>query len=56
MQKEELLHLHMLMVQIMKYYESVSGNTVPTSEYDAMQLSPIHIHNNKNLHHVSLLS
>ena len=35
MQKEELLHLHMLMVQIKKYYESVSGNTVPTEEYDA---------------------
>ena len=56
MQKEELLHLHMLMVQIKKYYESVSGNTVPTAEYDAMQISPIHIHKNKNLHSVALLT
>ncbi len=56
MQKEELLHLHMLMVQIKKYYESVSGNTVSTVEYDALQISPIHIHKNKNLHRVALLA
>ncbi|MDU9376043.1 hypothetical protein McpSp1_06300 [Methanocorpusculaceae archaeon Sp1] len=56
MQKEELLHLHMLMVQIKKYYESVSGNTVSTTEYDALQISPIHIHKNKNLHRVALLA
>lgn len=56
MQKEELLHLHILMVQIKKYYESVSGNTVTTTEYDAMQISPIHIHKNKNLHRVALLA
>jgi hypothetical protein len=55
MQKEELLHLHMLMVQIKKYYESVSGNTVDTTEYDTLQISPIHIHKNKNLHRVALL-
>lgn len=56
MQKEELLHLHMLMVQIKKYYESISGNTVTTTEYDAMQISPIHIHKNKNLHRQALLT
>ncbi|HJJ98831.1 MAG TPA: UPF0058 family protein [Methanocorpusculum sp.] len=56
MQKEELLHLHMLMVQIKKYYESVSGNTVSTTKYDAMQISPIHIHKNKNLHRDALLT
>lgn len=56
MQKEELLHLHMLMVQIKKYYESVSGNTVSTAEYDTMQISPIHIHKNKDLHRVALLT
>lgn len=56
MQKEELLHLHMLMVQIKKYYEFVSGNSVPTGEYDALKISPIHIHKNKNLHRVALLT
>ncbi|MDR0439120.1 MAG: UPF0058 family protein [Methanocalculaceae archaeon] len=56
MQKEELLHLHMLMVQIKKYYEFTSGNIVSTTEYDLMQISPIHIHKNKNLHRVALLT
>ena len=56
MQKEELLHLHMLMVQVKKYYESVSGENVQTAEYDALQISPIHIHKNKNLHRVALLA
>lgn len=46
----------MLMVQIKKYYESVSGNTVDTTEYDNLQISPIHIHKNKNLHRVALLA
>lgn len=46
----------MLMVQIKKYYESVSGNTVDTTEYDELQISPIHIHKNKNLHRVALLA
>ena len=56
MQKEELLHLHMLIVQVKKYYESVSGENVQTAEYDALQISPIHIHKNKNLHRVALLA
>ncbi|HJJ28583.1 MAG TPA: UPF0058 family protein [Methanocorpusculum sp.] len=56
MQKEELIHLHMLMVQVKKYYESVSDNKVNTEEYDALSISPIHIHKNKNLHRVALLT
>lgn len=56
MQKEELIHLHMLMVQVKKYYESTSGSTVNTEEYDALSISPIHIHKNKNLHRVALLT
>lgn len=56
MQKEELLHLHMLMVQIKKYYEFVSGNTVNTDEYSKLSISPMHIHKNKNLHRVALLT
>lgn len=46
----------MLMVQIKKYYESVSGNTVSTDAYDALSISPIHIHKNKNVHRVALLT
>lgn len=56
MQKEELIHMHMLMVQVKKYYESVTGNTVNTDEYEALSISPIHIHKNKNLHRIALLT
>jgi len=56
MQKEELLHIHMLMVQIKKYYESVSNKTVPTGEYDALNISPLHIHKNKNLHRIAVMT
>lgn len=55
MQKEELLHLHMLMVHIKKYYEHISGETVPTERYEALDVSPVHIHKNKKLHKDALL-
>ena len=55
MQKEELLHLHMLMVHIKKYYEHISGESVPTDRYDALDVSPVHIHKNKKSHKDALL-
>lgn len=44
------------MVQIKKYYEFVSNKSVPTEEYDALSISPMHIHKNKNLHRTALLT
>lgn len=55
MQKEELLHLHMLMVHIKKYYEHISGDIVSTERYDALDVSPVHIHKNKKSHKDALL-
>lgn len=55
MQKEELLHLHMLMVHIKKYYEHISDDTVPTERYDTLDVSPVHIHKNKKSHKDALL-
>ena len=55
-QKEELLHLHMLMVSVKKYYESISGDAVSTSKYDSLLISPVHIHKNKNSHKEALLT
>jgi len=54
-QKEELLHLHMLMVHIKKYFEHISGEPVTTERYDALYVSPVHIHKNKKLHKDALL-
>lgn len=56
MQKEELLHIHMLLVQIKKYYEHINHTIVDTGEYDALDISPMHIHKNKNLHRVAVMT
>lgn len=56
MQKEELLHIHMLLVQIKKYYEHMNHTTIATGEYDALAISPMHIHKNKNLHRVAVMT
>ncbi|HJJ31410.1 MAG TPA: UPF0058 family protein [Methanocorpusculum sp.] len=56
MQKEELLHLHMLMIQIKKYYEHVNNTTIPTEEYDILGITPLHIHKSKNVHRVALMT
>jgi len=43
-QKEELLHLHMLMVHIKKFYETTTGESIETSRYVGLEVSPVHIH------------
>ncbi|MCX6699727.1 MAG: UPF0058 family protein [Methanomicrobiales archaeon] len=56
MQKEELLHLHMLMVHIKKYYENITNDEIPTERYDALEVSPVHIHKNKKCHKDAILA
>jgi hypothetical protein len=55
-QKEELLHLHMLMVHIKKYYENITNDEIPTERYDALEISPVHIHKNKKCHKDAILA
>lgn len=55
MQKEELLHLHMLMVHIKKFYETTTGESIDTSRYVGLEVSPVHIHKNKKSHKEALL-
>jgi hypothetical protein len=55
-QKEELLHLHMLMVHIKKYYENITGDEIPTERYSALEISPVHIHKNKKCHKDAILT
>ena len=54
-QKEELLHLHMLFVHVKKYYENVTSEEVPTDHYDTLHISPVHIHKNKKSHKEAIL-
>jgi hypothetical protein len=54
-QKEELLHLHMLFVHVKKYYETATSEEVPTVRYDTLHISPVHIHKNKKSHKEAIL-
>ncbi|NLV27672.1 MAG: metal-binding protein [Methanomicrobiales archaeon] len=54
-QKEELLHLHMLFIHVRKYYETITQEEIPTERYDLMHISPVHIHKNKKSHKEAIL-
>ena len=56
MQKEELLHLHMLLVHVRKYYEGVTGEEISTEQYNTLEISPVHIHKNKICHKKAILT
>jgi hypothetical protein len=55
-QKEELLHLHMLLVHVRKYYENITGEEVLTDKYTSLRISPVHIHKNKISHKKAILT
>jgi hypothetical protein len=55
-QKEELLHLHMLMIHIKKYYEGLTSEEIGTSRYNSLEISPVHIHKDKKAHKDALLT
>ncbi|NMB78169.1 MAG: hypothetical protein GYA23_03650 [Methanomicrobiales archaeon] len=56
MQKEELLHLHMLMIHIKKYYEGMTNEEIQTERYNSLEISPVHIHKDKKAHKDALLT
>ena len=56
LQKEELLHLHMLMIHIKKYYENITNQEISTKHYDSLEISPVHIHKNKKCHKEAILA
>jgi len=55
-QKEELLHLHMLMIHIKKYYEGITNEEIQTKHYSSLAISPVHIHKNKKCHKDAILA
>ena len=56
MQKEELIHLHMLMMHIKKCCESISNHEIPSERYRSLDISPHHIHKEKKAHKIALLT
>jgi hypothetical protein len=55
-QKEELLHLHMLMIHVKKYIENITTQEISVKSYQALDISPVHIHKNKKCHKEAILA
>jgi hypothetical protein len=55
-QKEELLHLHMLMIHIKKYCENITNDEIHSEQYSSLEISPGHIHKDKKAHKDALLT
>jgi hypothetical protein len=55
-QKEELLHLHMLLVHVKKYFHDITGQEMCTDCYNSLNISPVHIHKNKIFHKKAILT
>jgi len=55
-QKNELLHLHMLMFHIKMYFEGITKNEILTERYKSLETSPLHIHKDKKVHKDALLT
>jgi hypothetical protein len=56
MKKEELLHLHMLMFHVRTYLRDFFRDEIPTERYDSLEITPAHIHKDKNVHRDALLT
>lgn len=51
MHKDELIHLHSLLVEIKKYFEDQEDVDEDTFEdYESLGTSPVHIHKSKSEH------
>ncbi len=55
-QKEELLHLHMLMIHVKKYIENITNQEISVKSYQTLDISPVHIHKNKKCHKEAILA
>jgi hypothetical protein len=56
MQKDELIHLHMLMMHVKKCCESMTKEEIPSERYDSLDITPLHIHKDKKAHKDALLT
>jgi len=56
MNKEELLHLHMLLVLIRTYSRENFNDEILTERYDSLEISPSQIHKDKMAHKEALFT
>ncbi|MEF8975407.1 MAG: UPF0058 family protein [Halapricum sp.] len=56
MKKQELVHLHSLVVQFARYFESETDSPIPCEEYAKLGVTPASIHRSKTAHEAALLA
>ena len=56
MQKEELLHLHCLMMHIKTYLENITGGEIHAERYTSLGTTTSHLHKDKKAHKDALLT
>jgi hypothetical protein len=55
-QKEELLHLHCLMIHIKTYLENITSEEIPAERYTSLGTTTSHLHKDKKSHKDALLT
>ena len=46
----------MLMIHIKKYFECIINEDIRTDRYNSLEISPVHVHKDKNAHKTALLT
>jgi hypothetical protein len=54
-QKNELIHLHMLLFQVRTYFSTLQESGIHTERYDSLAISPLHLHKDRKAHAGALL-
>lgn len=56
MRKQELVYVHGLLLEVREFYEERTGEAVPTTEYDTMDVRPTSIHRGKAEHEAAVFA
>ena len=56
MQKEELLHLHCLMIHIKTYLENIADEEIHFERYNSLGTTSSHLHKDKKAHKDAILT
>lgn len=56
MKKQELIHLHGLLAEVMKHYQGHSSGNLDIEEYDTLGIRPTSIHKSKTDHKAAVFA
>lgn len=56
MRKQELIHLHGLLMEVARYYKQGDSFSIDLSEYESLETDPSSIHRNKAEHQAAVFA